>query len=193
MQPMSIAIKKQLPNLLTYSRIAVIPLLIATFYIQGDLGHWLTAGLFCYASVTDFLDGYLARGWNVTTNLGRFLDPIADKLLVAAALILLVGADRADVLPAIAILMREIMVSGLREFLMEIRVSMPVSTLAKWKTGVQMGALFFLLLGVGGPSWLHAETLGQILLWLAALLTLVTGYAYLRTGLQHMLNEDAQD
>jgi len=184
------AIKRQLPNLLTYSRIAVIPLLIATFYIKGDWGHWLAASLFCYAGITDFFDGYLARAWNVTTNLGRFLDPIADKLLVAAALVLLVGADRADVLPAIAILMREIMVSGLREFLMEIRVPMPVSTLAKWKTAVQMAALFFLLLGIGGPEWLHAETLGQVLLWLAAILTLITGYAYLRTGLQHMLDED---
>lgn len=179
--------KTQIPNWLTYSRIAVIPLTVMTFYIHGDLGFWLTSSLFLYASITDFLDGYLARAWNAASNLGRFLDPIADKLLVATALILLVSADRAPVLPAIAILAREILVSGLREFLMELRVPLPVSTLAKYKTAVQMGAIYLLLLSSAGPSFLPMDAIGQGLLWIAAALTLITGYAYFRTGLKHMM------
>src|SRR5690606_12963934 len=145
------------------------------------------------ASVTDWLDGYAARIWQAQSNLGKFLDPIADKLLVATALLLLVGEGRADyadgramMIPAIAIVCREILVSGLREFLACIQVGVPVSRLAKWKTGVQMVAIFLLLLGNGGPALLHAGLLGNILLWIAALLTLVTGYAYLQTGLKHM-------
>ncbi|MBN8530498.1 MAG: CDP-diacylglycerol--glycerol-3-phosphate 3-phosphatidyltransferase [Alphaproteobacteria bacterium] len=177
---------RQLPNLLTGSRIAVIPLMVPVFYLPGDWGHWLSAGLFAYASITDFFDGYLARAWGVQSKLGRFLDPIADKLLVAAAILLLVHADRAHLIPSLAILAREILVSGLREYLAELRVSVPVSQLAKVKTGFQMSAIFLLLLGAGGPSWLYADILGQIALWLAAGLTLVTGYAYLRTGLRYM-------
>ena len=174
--------KKNLPNYLTYFRIVVIPLLIVAFYLPGRWTDIFCAGLFLLASLTDWLDGYVARLWNVQTNIGRFLDPIADKLLVATALVLLVAVDRADALPAIAIVCREILVSGLREFLAEIRVSVPVSRLAKWKTGVQMTAIFCLLLG--SP----VAMLGEFMLWLAAILTLVTGYAYLKTGLKHMVD-----
>jgi cardiolipin synthase len=180
------SIKSKLPNWLTYSRIIVIPLMVAAFYVHGKLGFWLASSLFLYASITDFLDGYLARAWNASSNLGRFLDPIADKLLVATALILLVGAERAPILPAIAILAREILVSGLREFLMELRVPLPVSTLAKYKTAVQMTAIYLLLLSKAGFAFLPIDAIGQGMLWIAALLTLVTGYAYFRTGLKHM-------
>lgn len=182
------AIKKHLPNALTYSRILVIPALVITFYMSGETGYLLSAGLFAYASVTDFFDGYLARAWDVQSSIGRFLDPIADKLLVATALLLLVSDGRADVLPAIAILCREILVSGMREFLAELREKLPVTLLAKYKTGIQMGAIFFLLLGPGGPHWLHADISGNWLLWLAAALTITTGYGYFRAALRHMVN-----
>lgn len=179
--------KHNLPNYLTYSRILVIPALIVAFYLPGgELSALLTSSLFLFACVTDFFDGYFARAWQVQSSLGRFLDPIADKLLVATALLLLVNADRADILPAIAIVCREILVSGLREFLAEIRVGVPVSRLAKYKTATQMVAIYLLLLGVGAPAWLDAQWSGRLLLWLAALLTLVTGYAYLKTGLKHL-------
>ena len=180
------SLRKNLPNYLTYFRIAVIPALVVVFYLRGDWGNYLSAGLFWLAGVTDWLDGYIARAWKVQSNIGRFLDPIADKLLVATALLLLVKAERADLLPAIAIVCREILVSGLREFLAEIHISVPVSKLAKFKTAAQMGAIFFLLLGTGGPGWLHAGAVGNIFLWVAALLTLVTGYAYLKTGFKYM-------
>ncbi|MGE0753756.1 MAG: CDP-diacylglycerol--glycerol-3-phosphate 3-phosphatidyltransferase [Alphaproteobacteria bacterium] len=183
--------KKNLPNWLTYGRIGAIPALIMVFFIKGDWGYWLSAGIFLLASVTDWLDGYMARMWQAQSNIGRFLDPIADKLLVATALMLLVQSNsdtviRADIIPAIAIVCREILVSGLREFLAEIQVSVPVSRLAKWKTAAQMVAIFLLLLGVGGPDGLHADVLGRILLWIAGILTLVTGYAYFKTGWKHL-------
>jgi cardiolipin synthase len=184
-------LRKNLPNYLTYLRIAVIPALIMVFFLKGDWGYWLSAGLFLLAGITDWLDGYVARIWDAQSNVGKFLDPIADKLLVATALLLLVqsntdDATRADIIPAIAIVCREILVSGLREFLAEVRIGMPVSKLAKWKTAMQMVAIFLLLLGVGGPAWLHADLLGRIFLWLAAALTLVTGYAYVKTGWKHL-------
>lgn len=185
--------RNNIPNYLTYFRIAVIPALALVFFLKGQWGYTLSAFLFFIAGVTDWLDGYVARLLAAQSAVGRFLDPIADKLLVATALMLLVGEGRAGygdgramMIPAIAIVCREILVSGLREFLAEIRVGMPVSRLAKWKTGFQMGAIFLLLLGGGGPDWLHAGILGNILLWLAAILTLVTGYAYVKTGWAHM-------
>jgi cardiolipin synthase len=182
--------QKNLPNYLTYLRIAVIPGLILVFFLRGEWSYYLSTLLFFIAGITDWLDGYVARIWQAQSNLGRFLDPIADKLLVATALLLLVAQDRADLLPAIAIVCREILVSGLREFLAEIRVSVPVSKLAKFKTAAQMLAIGCLLLGKGGSDWLHAELLGRTLLWVAALLTLVTGYAYLKTGLAIMNEQD---
>jgi len=178
--------KKQIPNILTYSRIIIIPILILAFlFVNSQISGWLCASLFLIASITDFFDGYLARAWHAHSNLGKFLDPIADKLLIASCLMLLVSAGRAAILPAIAILCREILVSGLREFLSDLNISVPVSTLAKYKTAVQMVAIFLLLLGNDIPFF---QEVGSFLLWSAALLTLVTGYAYLRVGLRHLAN-----
>ncbi|MBC7905722.1 MAG: CDP-diacylglycerol--glycerol-3-phosphate 3-phosphatidyltransferase [Rhodospirillaceae bacterium] len=178
-----------LPNLLTLSRIVVIPLVIATFYVDGGTARWVACGLFVAAAVTDYFDGYLARSRNQVSAMGRFLDPIADKLLVAAVLFMLVAYDRVSeisVLPALIILLREILVSGLREFLAEVRIGMPVSKLAKWKTGIQMVALPVLLVGDYGPDIAPVRLIGEALLWLAAALTLVTGWDYMQSGLKHM-------
>ena len=180
---------RSLPNILTLSRIVIIPVLVASFYLSGNFdkfSHELGAGLFLLAGVTDFLDGYFARAWHIQSKLGRFLDPIADKLLVVAVIVMLVHFDRAAVMPALAIICREIMVSGLREFLAELRIGMPVSRLAKLKTALQMMAIFFLLLGGKGTI---VAMIGQVSLWMAAALTLFTGYAYLRAGLNHMSEE----
>jgi cardiolipin synthase (CMP-forming) len=183
-----------LPNLLTISRIAVIPVVVATFYLPELWSQWLACGLFVAACITDWLDGHFARLWEQQSEIGRFLDPIADKLLVAAALFMLAATGRiADwtILPALIILMREILVSGLREYLAGLRVRVPVSRLAKWKTGIQMTAIGFLLVGDAGPRILPVQGIGELLLCIAALLTLVTGYDYLRAGLPHMTDERA--
>ena len=183
--------KNQIPNLLTMSRIFVIPALIASFYINGPVGNWIGFALFAFAGVTDFFDGYLARSMNVVSPLGRFLDPIADKLLVAAALMMMVAFERISglaVLPAVIIMCREIMVSGLREHLAG-RVSIPVTKLAKWKTTVQMAAIGVLMGGfwAGAGGWPAAAgpvgAAGIALLWLAGVLTLLTGWDYFRRGL----------
>jgi cardiolipin synthase len=173
------------PNLLTGARVLAIPALVAAFYIPGDLGRWITCALFTAAAITDYLDGYLARSWSMQSAFGRMADPIADKLLVGAAILMLVHFDRAPILPALIILCREILVSGLREFLAEVRVGLPVSRLAKWKTGVQMTAIGFLLAGTAAPWWLFADEIGYYGLWLAAGLTLITGFDYLYVGLRH--------
>lgn len=178
-----------LPNLLTLSRILVIPLVVATFYVPGEMARWVACGLFVAAAVTDFFDGYLARSRNETSMLGRFLDPIADKLLVAAVLLMLAAFQRIGdwaILPAVVILLREILVSGLREFLAELHVGMPVSRLAKWKTAIQLVALPVLLVGPAGPAFLPIQDIGEALLWLSAVLTLITGYDYLQAGWRHM-------
>jgi cardiolipin synthase len=178
-----------LPNLLTLSRILVIPAIVATFYVTDDWARWAACFLFIAAAITDFFDGYLARRSNSVSSLGRFLDPIADKLLVAAVLLMLTAFHRLEqlaVLPALVILLREILVSGLREYLAELRVGMPVSALAKWKTGLQMTALPMLLVGERAPHWIPAQPAGELFLWVAALLTLITGWDYLRAGLKHM-------
>jgi cardiolipin synthase len=181
-----------LPNLLTFSRIAVIPLVVATFYVPGNDSQWVAAALFAAAGITDWLDGHFARRWKQQSEIGRFLDPIADKLLVAAALFMLAAFARISALaifPALVILSREILVSGLREYLAGLRVRVPVSKLAKWKTGIQMVAIGILLVGNAGPAALPVEAVGELLLWIAALLTMVTGYDYLRAGLHHMTDE----
>jgi cardiolipin synthase (CMP-forming) len=181
-----------LPNLLTLSRIVAIPLVIATFYLPAPLGPWLGCVLFSLAAITDWLDGRLARMWGQQSELGRFLDPIADKLLVAATLFMLAAMSRISapaILPALIILSREIMVSGLREHLAGLRVGMPVSRLAKWKTGIQMVAIGVLLVGDAGPVQIPVRAIGETLLWLAAALTLVTGYDYLRAGLVHIQDD----
>jgi cardiolipin synthase (CMP-forming) len=180
-------------NILTMSRIAAIPAIVGLMFLQDLVWHWVALGLFALACITDFFDGYVARRLHQISRLGRFLDPIADKLVVAAILLVLVSIRHIDgwsVLAALIILCREILVSGLREFLAELRVGVPVSTLAKWKTTVQMVALGFLL--VAKPTSelpINAMLIGEGLLWLAAILTLVTGYDYMTIGLKHMAAE----
>ncbi len=184
-----------LPNLLTLSRIAVIPVLVGLFYVEGEAARWAACGLFTAAGITDYFDGYFARSRAQVSAFGRFLDPIADKLLVAAVILMLVAFDRIAglvVLPALIILCREILVSGLREFLAGLNVGLPVSRLSKLKTLLQLVALGVLIVGDAGPAALPVTLIGEVGLWIAALLTLVTGYDYLVTGLRHMA-EDAPD
>jgi cardiolipin synthase len=182
-----------LPNLLTLSRILAIPALVGAFFLEPPLANWVALTLFTAAALTDWLDGYVARSRGEVSGLGRFLDPVADKLLVATTLMMLVYIGQISgltVLSALVILCREIMVSGLREFLAELAVSVPVSKLAKWKTGMQMVAIGFLIVGEAGWSALPVPEIGTVGLWLAALLTLYTGYDYLRAGLRHMMAEE---
>jgi cardiolipin synthase len=186
-----------IPNLLTYARILAVPLIVVCFFIEGrlessDFARWTGLGLFIAASITDYLDGYLARIWNQTSNIGRMLDPIADKLLVASVL-LLMAADGTiagwSLWAAITILCREILVSGLREYLAALKVSVPVTRIAKWKTTAQMFALAFLLAGPAGDKVLPYTTeMGITLLWIAAVLTFYTGYDYFRAGVKHMVD-----
>ncbi len=183
-----------LPNLLTLSRIILIPVLLVLLYLDTPFFRWLVLGGYTVACLTDFFDGYLARHMNEISPLGRFLDPIADKLLVASLLIMLVHTDQIDglvVVPALIILCREILVSGLREFLAEIKVTLPVSNLAKWKTLIQMLALGFLIVGSAGPTGFPTVEIGNIGLWIAAALTLITGYDYLAKGIKHMVSDEA--
>ena len=179
-----------LPNLLTLSRIGVIPVLLLFLYLNEPWARALALFFFISAGLTDWLDGYLARKGGQVSAIGRFLDPIADKLLVSAVILLLVAVDSITglvLLPALVILCREILVSGLREYLAEIQVPVPVSNLAKWKTMIQMVALGFLIVGDHGPDFLPVQLIGEAGLWIAAALTLVTGYDYLSRGLKHML------
>jgi cardiolipin synthase (CMP-forming) len=182
-----------LPNILTMSRIVVIPLVIATFTMPAPLGPWIGCALFAAAGFTDWLDGKLARAWEQQSELGRFLDPIADKLLVATTLFML-GMDgrfsHPTILPALVILCREILVSGLREHLAELRVRVPVSHLAKWKTAIQMVAIGVLLVGDAGPAHVPVRWIGEALLWIAGGLTVKTGWEYLRAGLVHIQVQD---
>jgi cardiolipin synthase len=185
----SYSLSNNIPNVLTLTRIALIPIIMATFYTDNHLGRWVATLTFVLACLTDFLDGYMARLLSQTSKFGQFLDPVADKLLVASTLLMLVGFDRIrpiSFLPAIVILCREILVSGLREFLSNIKVLMPVSRLAKWKTTVQMGAISLLLIGDISPFGPIVNIAGEILLWTAALLTFLTGYAYVKTGLRYL-------
>lgn len=182
-----------IPNTLTLFRIVLIPVVIGLFYWQNPLGYIVAASLFLLACVTDFLDGYVARVLHQTTNLGRFLDPMADKLLVASTLLLLVGFQHIrglSLIPAIVILCREILVSGLREFLAESAILMPVSNLAKWKTACQMTALFLLIAAPTYGTWSFLAHLGVFLLWVAAVLTLWTGYDYGRRAFSRVAEED---
>jgi cardiolipin synthase (CMP-forming) len=184
-----------LPNLLTLSRILAVPILVFLLWRPAPLDYAITFVLYCVVGITDYFDGYLARAQGRISRLGQFLDPIADKIMVGAVLIMLISSRKANpvpeiaglnIIPALVILLREIIVSGLREFLAELKVSVPVSALAKWKTTFQMVALGALILGGAVPlmPWVHLVGLGC--LWAAAALTLVTGYDYLRIGLRHM-------
>ena len=182
-----------LPNLLTLSRIAAIPLLVLCAVLHTAVGDLLATLLFIAAALTDWLDGHLARTRRQQSELGRMLDPIADKLLVGATLMLLAGLGRLSALglyPAIVILLREILVSGLREHLAGLATGLPVTRLAKWKTGFQMGALGTLLAGNEVAGLLHVPlpvaAIGEAMLWIAAVLTLVTGWDYLLASLRHV-------
>jgi cardiolipin synthase len=187
-----------LPNLLTYGRIAAVPMVVACMYwsnvLQGGLWlRWVALVIFITAGLTDLLDGYLARSRGQQSSLGRMLDPIADKLLVSSSLLMLAAETTIHgwtLLAAVVILCREIVVSGLREFLAELRVSVPVTQLAKWKTTVQLVAVGFLIAGEAGDEIVPITTnVGIALLWLSAIVTLYTGWDYLRAGLRHVMEE----
>ena len=184
-----------LPNLLTLSRIFAVPILVFLLWRPTPIDYAFTFVLYCVVGITDYFDGYVARAQGQISRLGQFLDPIADKIMVASVIVMLIASRKMSgepvihglhIIPALVILLREIIVSGLREFLAPLNVSMPVSTLAKWKTTLQLVALGALILGGAFPAeeWVHLA--GLACLWAAAALTLVTGYDYLRIGLKHM-------
>ncbi|QDP20097.1 CDP-diacylglycerol--glycerol-3-phosphate 3-phosphatidyltransferase [Sphingomonas xanthus] len=185
-----------LPNLLTLSRILAVPILVFLLWRPTALDYAITFVLYCIVGITDYFDGYLARAQGLTSKLGQFLDPIADKIMVAAVIVMLMASRKANgeapilqdfsIIPALVILLREIIVSGLREFLAPLNVSMPVSQMAKWKTTFQLVSLGALILGGAFPGepWIHLVGLAS--LWAAAALTLITGYDYLRLGLKHL-------
>lgn len=180
-----------LPNLLTLSRVGVIPVIVALFYVPGDWAQYAACVLFSVAGFTDVLDGHLARTRAQVSAFGRILDPIADKLLVTSVIGMLLAFGRIDglaVLAAVVILCRELLVSGLREVLADIRLKVPVSKLAKWKTAIQMVALGFLIVGDSGWAIVPVKLIGEVLLWIAALLTLITGWAYFRVAFGAVLS-----
>ena len=188
--------KIQIPNALTIGRIILVPIFVITFYIPGFLGDLIPFFIFVLASFTDFLDGLLARLYKEESKLGELLDPIADKIMVAAALVLLVMNETIqhyEVIAAIIILTREILISGLREFLAKSKVSMPVTGLAKFKTFIQMFAISILLTGESGNRIINfqdynAHSIGIIILWLSAFLALYTGYDYVKKGIDHIID-----
>jgi CDP-diacylglycerol--glycerol-3-phosphate 3-phosphatidyltransferase len=184
-----------LPNLLTLSRIFAVPILVFLLWRPAPLDYAITFVLYCIVGITDYFDGYLARAQGRISRLGQFLDPIADKIMVGAVLIMLISSRKANpvpeiaglhIIPALVILLREIIVSGLREYLAGLQVSVPVSALSKWKTTLQLVALGALILGGSLPHYPWVHMVGILSLWAAAALTLVTGYDYLRTGIRHM-------
>ena len=184
-----------LPNLLTYGRILAIPALVAIlFWPRDDWMRWLALAIYTLAAITDYLDGYIARAWSQQSAIGRMLDPIADKLLVCALLLMLVADGTIlgwTLWAAIVILCREILVSGLREFLADLKVSVPVSKVAKWKTTAQLFALGFLIAGPAGDKVLPGNTMiGTVLLWAAAGLTMYTGWDYFNAGIRHLVEQD---
>jgi cardiolipin synthase len=189
-----------LPNVLTLSRVAVIPLFVALFFLETTTGQWIACGVFALAAITDFFDGYIARARGQLSAFGKFLDPVADKLLIASALLMMVGFGQIAelaIIPAVIILCREIMVSGLREYLAGLSISLPVSRLAKWKTTIQMIAIGILIVGNGVhpaiPESVPVRLIGEAGLWIAAVITIITGYDYLRAGLRHMDPPSAAD
>jgi cardiolipin synthase (CMP-forming) len=179
-----------LPNILTLSRIFAVPILVGLLWYPGwEFGYGVAFALYCLMGITDYFDGYVARTQGTVSKLGVFLDPIADKIMIAAVLMMLVNTQDIKgihIIPAIIILIREIAVSGLREFLADLRVSMPVSQLAKWKTTFQLVSLGALILAGAVPHFPQVQLIGITTLWAAAALTAVTGWDYLRVGLKHM-------
>ncbi len=193
--------KIRIPNILTIGRIIIVPFFVISFFLPGFYGEIIPFLLFILASFTDFLDGLLARLYKEESKLGELLDPIADKIIVSAALILLVmnrTIQNYEVIAAIIILTREILISGLREFLAEVQIKIPVSSLAKGKTFIQMFSIAILLTGEAGNKIINfedynAQTIGIILLWLSAFLTLYTGFDYVRKGIEHVISEDEKN
>ena len=193
--------KIKIPNILTIGRIIIVPFFVISFFLPGFYGEIIPFLLFILASFTDFLDGLLARLYKEESKLGELLDPIADKIIVSAALILLVmngTIQNYEVIAAIIILTREILISGLREFLAEVQIKIPVSSLAKGKTFIQMFSIAILLTGEAGNKIINfedynAQTIGIILLWLSAFLTLYTGFDYVRKGIEHVISEDEKN
>jgi cardiolipin synthase len=181
-----------LPNLLTYGRIVAVPVVAGLLLWGGNGARWTALAIYVIAAITDFLDGYLARRWQQQSSLGRMLDPIADKVLVAVVLLVLCADDilrGGHIWAAMIILSREVLVSGLREYLGELQVSVPVTRIAKWKTTVQLVSIGFLIAGPAGDTILPYTTqMGIALLWIAAGLTLYTGYDYFRAGLRHVVD-----
>ncbi len=188
--------KLKIPNILTIGRIILVPIFIGTNYLPGAMGDWIPFFIFVLASFTDFLDGLLARLYKEESKLGELLDPIADKIIIASALVLLVMDDTIvgyEVIAAIIILIREILISGLREFLAKVQVTVPVTSLAKFKTFLQMFAIAILLTGESGNNLLNfgdynAHSIGIIVLWIAAGLTIYTGYDYVRKKIHHAID-----
>jgi len=193
--------KIKIPNILTIGRIIIVPFFVISFFLPGFYGEIIPFLLFILASFTDFLDGLLARLYKEESKLGELLDPIADKIIVSTALILLVMNETIqnyEVIAAIIILTREILISGLREFLADVQIKIPVSGLAKSKTFIQMFSIAILLTGETGNKIINfedynAQTVGIILLWLSAFLTLYTGYDYVRKGIEHVVSEDEKN
>ena len=179
------------PNILTLSRILLIPFIMGTFYVNNFWSKWVAAFLFVVACLTDFLDGYIARQWSQITKIGSFLDPIADKLLVSSIILCLAGfgqLNKISLIPALIILLREVMVSGLREFVSEIQVNIPVTFLSKWKTAIQMMSLSLLLVEDAIPTcYMFNISFGEVLLWLAAFMTIVSGIQHLRSAFKYLL------
>ena len=191
---MNVSTTFSLPNILTFARILAVPaVVVCLLWPDLETARWTALGIFAVAAITDFFDGYLARRWNMHSALGRMLDPIADKLLVSVC-ILMLALDQTlggwHIWAGVIILCREILVSGLREFLAQLQVSVPVTNLAKWKTTAQLIALGFLLAGHAGDKVLPYNTeIGLSLLWVSAILTLYTGYDYFRAGMHYLLDE----
>ena len=193
--------KFRIPNILTIGRLIIVPIFVVSFFLPGIVGDLVPFFLFVIASFTDYLDGFLARLYKEESKFGELLDPIADKILVASALILLVMngiIKNYEVIAAIIILTREILISGLREFMAKREVSVPVSNLAKFKTFIQMFSIALLLTGETGNKIINfqdynAQTIGLILLWLAAVLTLYTGYDYLAKGIDKAISDDEKN
>lgn len=176
-------------NILTLSRIFILPPYVLLFYVPHGWANWVAVSLYLYACLTDYLDGALARSRNQVSSFGKFLDPVADKLLILTTFVMLAGTHRLGgftLIPAVIIVCREIFVSGLREFLSDVKVSVPVTLLAKWKTAIQMSALSFLLADDARDFLWGLHELGVILLWIAAFLTLITGYQYLKASAPHI-------
>lgn len=180
-------IDKNLPNYLTILRIIAIPVIIMSFYFEDSkFAHRLGAIIFAFASITDFLDGYLARKFDLVSRFGQMFDPIADKVLVGCVLLMVVKYNKADEIPCILILAREFTVAGLREFLAQVRVSVPVSRLAKVKTTIQMIAMTMLILGSKGSGIESLDIIAHVFIWISAILTIITGISYLKATVKHL-------